>query len=87
VQLPLWLNGLPLLTPLPAVTEELLHEAQARLSLQADRDRYARFWFERDSDHAQEDEEALSLLNDNKMDKACELWRKRSDSAFIISFF
>lgn len=79
VQLPLWLNGLSLLAPLPAVTEELLAQAQAQLSLQGDRDRYARFWFERDGGHAQEDDEAITLLNHNQVDEACQLWRKRTD--------
>jgi hypothetical protein len=79
VQLPLWLNGLSLLAPLPAVTEELLAQAQAQLSLQGDRDRYARFWFERDCGHAQEDDEAITLLNHNQVDEACQLWRKRTD--------
>ena len=81
VQLPLWLNGLSLLAPLPAVTEELLTQAQARLALQKDRDHHARFWFERDGDHAQEDGEAFVLLNHDQTDEACQLWGRRTDYA------
>ena len=56
VELPLWLNGLSLLPHLPMVDETMLEQAQAKLSLQEDRERYQLFWFEFDSNFAQEDQ-------------------------------
>lgn len=81
VQLPLWLNGLTLLPKLPLITNENLAQAEADLSLQDERINYARFWLERDSDHAQEDLEACTLLNDNRVNDARQLWSRRSDHA------
>ena len=81
VQLPLWLNGLSLLPQMPDMTDEQLAQAEARLALRNDRKRYARFWFERDDNHSQEDQEALSLLNINLVDEARQLWTNRNDHA------
>ena len=81
VQLPLWLNGLSLLPKLPVITNEHLAQAEADLSLQDERINYARFWLERDSDHAQEDLEACALLNDNRVNEARQLWGHRTDHA------
>ena len=79
VQLPLWLNGLSLLTPLPTITEELLVQAQTQLSLQADHDRYGLFWFEKGTVYDQNEEEAIALLNNNHIEEACRLWQQRID--------
>ncbi|MBO7067906.1 MAG: hypothetical protein J6W52_04420 [Bacteroidaceae bacterium] len=81
VLLPLWLNGLPLLSPLSDVTEEQLAKAQAELTLSADRDRYSLFWFERDCNHVQDEQEAIKLLNNYCIEDVCRLWRKRTDHA------
>ena len=43
VELRLWLRGLTLLPPMPDVTEEMVTQAQSQISLQDDRDNYARF--------------------------------------------
>ena len=80
-QLPLWLNGASMLPQLPDITEEMLSEAEAELTLQDDCDRYAIFWFERDSRHANEDLEACTLLNENRVDEARQLWLQRTDHA------
>ena len=79
--LPLWLNGLSLLPRLPFVTDDLLAEAEAQLTLQNEHKRHALFWFERDSDHAQEDLEACSLLNNDQVDEARQVWQQRTDHA------
>ena len=81
VQLPLWLNGLSLLPQMPDMSDEQLAQAEARLALRNDRKHYARFWFERDDNHSQEDQEALSLLNNNLVDEARQLWTNRNDHA------
>lgn len=81
VRFPLWLNGLSLMSPLPNITEDLIEQSQAQLSLQGDRDRFALFWFEKDNEHAQVDHEAFALLNHDRMEDACQLWRQRKDSA------
>lgn len=80
-QLPLWLNGLSLLQPLPDITEDKLAQAQAQLSLQADRDRYALFWFEHDSACRIEDEKAIRLLDNDEVFAAALLWEGRADHA------
>ena len=81
VQLPLWLNGLSLLTPLPTITEDLLTQAQSQLSLQADHDRYGFFWFERETLDDLNEEEAIAQLNNNQVEEACRLWKQRSSYA------
>lgn len=81
VQLPLWLNGLKLLPPLTDVTEEKLAQAQAQLSLQKERDRHALFWFEQDKNHVQDEDKAIELLNNNRVDEARQLWEQRTDRA------
>lgn len=82
-QLPLWLNGLKLLTPLNDVTEEMLAQAQAQLALQKERDLYALFWFEQDKNHVQEEDKAIELLNSNRVSEARQLWEQRSDHAAL----
>ena len=81
VELPLWLNGLSLLPHLPMVDETMLEQAQAKLSLQEDRERYQLFWFEFDSNFAQEDQKVFELLNSNRYKEACLLLEKRTDRA------
>lgn len=82
VEFPLWLRGLSLLLPMDDITEEMVTDAQAQISLQGDRDNYARFWFERgDESFAQEDEKFVALLNNNQVDEACELLEQRTDHA------
>ena len=71
VELPLWLKGLTLLPPMPDVTEEMVTQAQSQISLQDDRDNYARFWFEHNESLAKEDEQVFSLLCNNQVDEAC----------------
>lgn len=80
-QLPLWLNGASIFPQLPDITEDMLAEAEAELTLQDDCNRYAIFWFERDSGHANEDQEACTLLNENRVDEARQLWLQRTDHA------
>lgn len=81
VQLSLWLNGLRLLPPLTAVTEEQLTQAQTQLTLQAERDRWSLFWFERDQEHAEEEQHIIELLNSNRVDEARMAWQQRTDHA------
>lgn len=81
LQLPLWLNGLSMLQPLPVVTEEMLTQAQAQLTLQEERDRYALFWFERDAEHEQEDLDTIVLLNENRLEEVKRCWWQRTDHA------
>lgn len=81
VELPLWLKGLSLLPPMPDITEEMLTQAQSQISLQEDREDYARFWFEKDESFAQEDEKVFSLLSKDKVRKARKLWEQRTDHA------
>ena len=81
VELPLWLKRLSLLPPMPDITEEMVTQAQSQISLQDDRDNYARFWFERDESLVQEDEKVFSLLSNNQVDEACWLLQQRTDHA------
>ena len=81
VELPLWLKGFSLLPPMPDITEEMVQQAQSQISLQDDRDDYARFWFERDENLAQVDEKVFSLLCNNQVDEACHLLQQRTDHA------
>ena len=81
IQLPLWLNGMELFSPLPEVTEDSLSLACSQIAIQADREYYDRFWFEMDSEHAIEDIEAIGCLNKNNIQQVCTIWQKRSDSA------
>ena len=80
-QLPLWLNGLAWLPKLPAVTEKVLTAAQSHVTLPSDHARHAYFWFERDSDHKQTDNDAIALLNDSNVSGARQLWAQRDDHA------
>lgn len=81
VELTLWLRGLTLLPPMPDVTEEMVTQAQSQISLQDDRDNYARFWFEHNESLAKEDEQVFSLLCNNQVDEACQLLQQRTDHA------
>lgn len=81
VELPLWLRGLTLLPPMSDVTEEMVTQAQSQISLQDDRDNYARFWFEHNESLAKEDEQVFSLLCNNQVDEACQLLQQRTDHA------
>lgn len=83
VELPLWLRGFSLLLPMDDIDEEMVTQAQAQISLQSDRDNYARFWFERNESMAQEDEKVIALLNNNQVDEACDLLRRRTDRAAL----
>ena len=83
VELPLWLRGLTLLPPMPNVTEEMVTQAQSQISLQDDRDNYARFWFEHNESLAKEDEQVFSLLCNNQVDEACQLLQQRTDHAAL----
>ena len=77
----MWLKGLSLLPPMPDITEEMLTQAQSQISLQEDREDYARFWFEKDESFAHEDEKVFSLLSKDKVRKARKLWEQRTDHA------
>ena len=83
VELPLWLRGLQLLLPMDDIDEEMLTQAQSQISLKEDRDNYARFWFERDENLAQEDEKIFAMLNNRQVDEACQLLQQRTDHAAI----